>query len=93
MFAERKTSSKLGGVAQHRACGQLKPNSLGLFDMSGNLWEWTETTQSLSSDFRPVRGGAWSSTSIWNCRAASCCLENRTTCKSCIGFRIVAEVQ
>ena len=80
------------GESQPRACGQLKPNSLGLFDMSGNVWEWTETDRAPSPDLRPVRGGAWSSTSVWNCRAASCSWENRTTRKSSIGFRIVAEV-
>jgi formylglycine-generating enzyme len=38
--------------------GQKKPNSYGLFDMSGNVWEWTDSYHETISG-KVLRGGSW----------------------------------
>jgi hypothetical protein len=48
--------------------GTKKPNALGIYDMSGNTWEWCEDYDDLSS-VRVLRGGRWSS-NAWLCRVA-----------------------
>ena len=89
------TSSKIKPVAS------FSPNSLGLYDMSGNVWEWTcseykkgydgsEQECAVSAEDYSLRGGSWN-TYPGRVRAATRTNFDPDSRHKSIGFRLAQD--
>jgi len=86
---------------QTRPVGTKKPNELGLFDVSGNVWEWVWDKKGSYSNkaqtdppgpsaglYQVFRGGSWYDSSI-DARSSSRGYNNPSSGSSACGFRVV----
>ena len=85
--------------------GNFPPNSFGLYDMHGNIWEWCQDIYNSSYQGAPIdgtpwlngsdnntkllRGGGWIS-NAWTCRSADRAWYARADRYGLVGFRVVA---
>jgi formylglycine-generating enzyme required for sulfatase activity/tRNA A-37 threonylcarbamoyl transferase component Bud32 len=84
------------------AVGSFPPNSFGLYDMHGNVWEWCQDIwhdnynvaptdgsawETSGSDHRVLRGGSWSDHAV-HCRAANRYYYSAGGSNRSVGFRV-----
>jgi formylglycine-generating enzyme required for sulfatase activity len=69
--------------------GSLKPNGYGLYDMSGNVWEWCQDWWDNNRIGRVLRGGSWGSGPNF-LRAADRGSRNPSDTFNFCGFRCVS---
>jgi len=88
--------------------GKFKANAFGLYDMTGNSWQWsadwydpellkpkgplTDTSGPGGGMYRVSRGGSWQSGPDY-CRSAVRRMEAPATRTNILGFRVVVEAQ
>ncbi len=92
--------SENSGSQTHTVAGK-QPNELGLYDMTGNVWEWcsdwygtysctpqTNPTGATTGSSHVFRGGSWSY-NAWFCRSSTRYYDPPCNRNRSIGFRLV----
>lgn len=88
-YSEAKIPGYRDGYEHTAPVGSFKPNRFGLYDLSGNVWEWCEDWSTKERNVRVLRGGSWA-----NCDAVHLLSSDRFSQRPekryrNIGFRVV----
>ncbi len=94
-------SKLISNHCQTHPVGQKQPNSWGVYDMHGNVWEWcsdlyddypvrddSDPTGAATGPFRVIRGGCWN-INAWICRSAFRSMLVPNIQNSLLGLRVV----
>ncbi|GHV61506.1 hypothetical protein FACS1894195_2120 [Bacteroidia bacterium] len=68
--------------------GTKQPNALGIYDMTGNVWEWCEDCYDSSCSDRVSRGGSWFNSAAY-CRVSGRNGGTPSGRYNSLGFRLV----
>ncbi|MBL9131304.1 MAG: SUMF1/EgtB/PvdO family nonheme iron enzyme [Verrucomicrobiaceae bacterium] len=58
-YAEHEIDGYTDGYEFTAPVGQFTPTAEGLFDLAGNVWEWTDKPEAQSVPTGTLRGGSW----------------------------------
>jgi formylglycine-generating enzyme required for sulfatase activity len=91
LLPEQANCAPEHGKGLQRPCkvGSYKSNSLGLYDMHGNVWEWCddEVRTPEGASHRVCRGGSWFRVAV-GCRAGTRNVHHPSTRSSAHGLRL-----